>query len=105
MKQKKWEIEEEIPEGKLLNFIKTIYKKIYCLHRRWTSIVANLRVFVILRALARGLTTWYSPHMKTITVLFYQNYSKKNMFKTCQCIWISHSDALQKRVDSIILFW
>jgi hypothetical protein len=34
MKQKKWEIEEEIPEGKLLNFIKTIYKKIYCLHRR-----------------------------------------------------------------------
>jgi len=32
------------------------------------------------KALARGLTTWCSPHKKTITVLLYQNYSK--MFKT-----------------------
>ena len=49
---------------------------------RWTSAVVNSRVVVFPRAIARWkaisrwLTTWWSPHMKAITVLLCRNYRK-----------------------------
>ena len=44
------------------------------------------------KTISRGLTTWYIPHMKVITVLLCRNYYKKDMIKASQCILISHSD-------------
>jgi hypothetical protein len=59
---------------------------------RWTLKVVNPRALAWGKTTSEWLTTWYSPHMKTIIVLLYRNYSK--MSKTWMFCFVSSTPRL-----------